>query len=51
MFIGYFYVTMVIVQQVWTAAVKATVSFILQIEDNSIRAHFVDILPLLVTVS
>ncbi|XP_065887453.1 importin-5-like isoform X2 [Dysidea avara] len=36
-------------KEVWTAAVKATVSFILQIEDNSIRAHFVDILPLLVT--
>jgi len=31
--------------------VKATVSFVLQIEDNSVRAHFADILPLLVSVS
>ena len=42
---------MVISLQVWIAAVKATVSFVVQIEDPSVRAHFVDVLPLLVAVS
>ena len=37
--------------QVWMAAVKATVAFVLQVDDSSIRGHFIDVLPLLLDVS
>lgn len=44
-------VTMAIIPQVWMAAVKATVAFVMQVEDNNIRGHFFDILSLLFEVS
>ena len=37
--------------QIWMAAVKATVAFVMQVEDNNIRGHFFDVLPLLLEVS
>ena len=41
---------MEIILQVWMAAVKATVAFVMQV-DNNIRGHFLDVLPLLLEVS
>lgn len=32
------------------AAIKATVAFVMQIEDNNVRGHFLDVLPLLLEV-
>lgn len=39
------------IPQVWMAAIKATVAFVMQVEDNNVRGHFLDVLPLLLEVS
>ena len=44
-------VAMETIPQVWMAAIKAMVAFVMQIEDNNIRGHFLDALPLLLEVS